>query len=104
MHPSQRPEVIETMQRLSKITLDEIPQNSDISLLEWMKSKGSGVIVYTRFTLLGFSQNQINSIVPLTNDWGGVLSRIGLRDMVEMYKKDHVSEEGKILYFQYSIV
>jgi hypothetical protein len=50
-------------------------------------------------TDIGFTQTQINSIVPLTNDWGGLPQRIGLRDMTEMYKKDFVSEEGNIVDF-----
>eukprot|EP01127_Copromyxa_protea_P002803 TRINITY_DN12748_c0_g1_i1.p1 TRINITY_DN12748_c0_g1~~TRINITY_DN12748_c0_g1_i1.p1 ORF type:complete len:467 (+),score=104.06 TRINITY_DN12748_c0_g1_i1:9-1409(+) len=78
--PQDRPEVNEMMQLLAKVPIEEVPEDS--SLLDWLKAKG-------------FSQFQINSIVPLTNDWGGLPHRVGMRDMVEMYKKDIVSEEGE---------
>eukprot|EP01126_Amoeba_proteus_P046001 TRINITY_DN5179_c0_g1_i14.p2 TRINITY_DN5179_c0_g1~~TRINITY_DN5179_c0_g1_i14.p2 ORF type:complete len:182 (+),score=31.21 TRINITY_DN5179_c0_g1_i14:79-624(+) len=77
---SDRPEVNEMMRLLAKTKLSDIPTGVD-SLLEFLKTKH-------------FSLTQINSIVPLVNDWGGELQMIGVRDMVEMFKNEIWDDEG----------
>eukprot|EP01126_Amoeba_proteus_P046000 TRINITY_DN5179_c0_g1_i1.p1 TRINITY_DN5179_c0_g1~~TRINITY_DN5179_c0_g1_i1.p1 ORF type:complete len:386 (+),score=71.68 TRINITY_DN5179_c0_g1_i1:258-1415(+) len=78
---SDRPEVNEMMRLLAKTKLSDIPTGVD-SLLEFLKTKH-------------FSLTQINSIVPLVNDWGGELQMIGVRDMVEMFKNEIWDDEGE---------